>query len=224
MNAREEIMANLARSLADQSTPAQRAHACEARIKDHPMCLIPARGQTRGADRIVAFVAEAERADAEVERLTRTQEIPSRLKQILGDQVALRAAPHPALQELDWSGAGLDVAFGAADPADPVGLSLAVAGIAETGTLVLHSSPKSPVTLNFLPDTHVVAIHAGDIEGCGEDVWNRLRGETSGLGRTVNWITGPSRTADIEQSLLLGAHGPRRLVILLIDGENKTPN
>ena len=223
MSAREQIFANLKDALENRSTLAARNAAADARINAHPSSLIPVRGQTHGADRITAFISEAELADAEVVRLESAEQIPSRLKQILGDQKSVRAAPHPLLQDLDWASTSLDVAFGRADPHDAVGLSVALAGIAETGTLVLHTGPKSPVTLNFLPDTHIVAIHAKDIEGAGEDVWKRLRHEGKALGRTLNWITGPSRTADIEQSLLLGAHGPRRLVILLIDGEKDSP-
>jgi len=82
---------------------------------------------------------------------------------------------------------------------------------------VLFRSPDSPTTLNFLPDVHVVILHSTDIEANYEAVWARLRCDEGGLPRTVNWITGPSRTADIEQTIFLGAHGPRKLVILLID-------
>ena len=94
----------------------------------------------------------------------------------------------------------------------------AEAGVAETGTLVLLSGPDNPTTINFLPDTHVVVVRAADILGDYESVWRRLR-ERLGPGvmpRLVNLVTGPSRSADIEQTLLLGAHGPRALHIIVV--------
>ena len=93
------------------------------------------------------------------------------------------------------------------------------ARVAETGTLVLTSGPDNPTTLNFLPDTHIVVVDAKDIAGDYETVWHarcaRHYGEGA-LPRTVNLITGPSRSADIEQTLILGAHGPRRLHVMVV--------
>ena len=63
-----------------------------------------------------------------------------------------------------------------------------------------------------------MVLFADDIAGDYETVWRRIR-ETYGEGklpRTVNLVTGPSRSADIEQTLILGAHGPRALHILVV--------
>ena len=96
----------------------------------------------------------------------------------------------------------------------------AFAGVAETGTLMLTSGAHSPTTLNLLPETHIVVLKKSQITGSYEDGWARLREsqEKDAMPRTVNFITGPSRTGDIEQKILMGAHGPRRLHIVLIDG------
>ncbi len=94
-----------------------------------------------------------------------------------------------------------------------------MAGIAETGTLLLASGPEAPTTLNFLPDNHVVVLKASQVVGAYEDALDRLR-ETHGPGklpRVINFITGPSRTADIDQTIQLGALGPRRLHVLLVE-------
>ena len=96
------------------------------------------------------------------------------------------------------------------------GVTGAVCGVAETGTLILTSGPDSPTTLNLLPDTHIVVLSTDSIVGSYEDGWDLLRARGE-LPRTVNMITGPSRTGDIEQTIQLGAHGPRRLHILLVD-------
>ena len=97
----------------------------------------------------------------------------------------------------------------------------AFAAVAETGTLMLVSGPEHPTTLNFLPDTHIVVLERNAVVGTYEEAWDRLRAATGGapLPRTVNFVTGPSRTGDIEMQIELGAHGPRRLHILLVEGE-----
>lgn len=121
----------------------------------------------------------------------------------------------PLLEQVCWSNE-FAVARRAADPGDRVSVTGAYAGIAETGTLVFVSSRKTPTTLNFLPETHVAVLARDRLVAHLEDVWARLRAERAGPPRTVNFITGPSRTGDIELQLELGAHGPRRLHVILV--------
>jgi hypothetical protein len=93
--------------------------------------------------------------------------------------------------------------------------------MAETGTLILESGTDNPTTINFLPEVHMVVVRAGDIVGDYETAWTALR-QRHGKGempRTVNMVTGPSRSADIEQTLLLGAHGPRRLHVMIVGSD-----
>ena len=107
--------------------------------------------------------------------------------------------------------------YGRAEPSDKACLSRAIVAAAETGTLFLVSGADNPTTLNFLPEFHMVLVKASDIVGSYEEAWDRLRkiyGERT-LPRTVNMISGPSRTADIEQTIVRGAHGPRRLYVLI---------
>ena len=132
----------------------------------------------------------------------------------------IKIAPHDSLQSLNWQQkTSLMVDEGRGKGDDGVSVSVAYGGVAETGTLVMSSGPQTPTSLNFLPLDHIVVLEADRIAGDYEAVWERLRAESGPgkLPRTVNWITGPSRTADIEQTLLLGAHGPQRLHILIVD-------
>jgi L-lactate dehydrogenase complex protein LldG len=112
----------------------------------------------------------------------------------------------------------LSIRRGRGQGSDQVSVTGAFAGIAETGTVVMASGPDHPVSLNLLPDTHVVVLRESDIVGGYEDVWGRLRARYGKdlMPRTVNTITGPSRTGDIEQTIELGAHGPRRMHILVV--------
>ncbi|MCW8916492.1 MAG: LUD domain-containing protein [Magnetovibrio sp.] len=223
MSARKAIFARLKRTLDEVHNPTVRISGADQRIREANANIIPARGQTEGPARAAMFVSEAEAADAEVMRLAALADVPRFVHDILIQAGAsqIKAAPHPQLQDLDWTGVGIH--YGRGENSDHIGLSVALAGVAETGTLVLASGPQSPTTLNFLPDVHVVVLEEENIAANYEAVWATLRAQkTEGpvMPRTVNWITGPSRTADIEQTLLLGAHGPRKLIILLIDGKN----
>ena len=131
-------------------------------------------------------------------------------------------APDPSLDAIPWAEWPLlQIRRGRAEAEDKVGLTPCFAAIAETGTLMLISGPQTPTTVNFLPDTHIVIVRADQLVGCYEDGWDRLRASGFGatLPRAINFITGPSRTADIEQHIELGAHGPRRLHIVLIEDE-----
>ncbi|MBB4315663.1 LutC/YkgG family protein [Roseospira marina] len=192
----------------------------DGRLADHPASVVPsiARG---GRDALVArFIAQAEASAATVARvapdgvaaavadLVRRHNLPARVA----------VAADPRLDDLDADGVLTVDRRGTPAPDDLVGVSHAVAGIAETGTLMMASGPASPSTLNMLPDTHIVVVRATDVAGGLEDAWDRLRAlSTDGLPRTVHFITGPSRTGDIEQTLQLGAHGPRRLHVILVD-------
>ncbi len=136
-------------------------------------------------------------------------------------------SPDPALDAIPWGERPLlQIRRGKAEPGDQVSLTPAFAGIAETGTLMLVSGAATPSTLNFLPDTHIVVLRADQVVPTYEEGWTAARaaGEPGGkfMPRTVNFITGPSRTGDIEQRMILGAHGPRRLHIVLVDGAGDT--
>ncbi len=124
-----------------------------------------------------------------------------------------------ALKDLPWSTTALEVTSGASDGRDLVAVNRVFGGVAETATLALVSGPDSPTTLNFLPDYAIAVVKRSEICGDYETLWAKLR-ERFGKGvmpRTVNWVTGPSRSGDIEQTLLLGAHGPRSVHVLLVN-------
>ena len=120
----------------------------------------------------------------------------------------------PALADCEWAAAGLRVAARAATATDLVGITGAFCAIAETGTLMLLSGPETPATVSLLPETHIALVPIASIVATMEDGWTRLRTH-SAMPRAVNFVSGPSRTADIEQTVTLGAHGPYRVLIVL---------
>jgi L-lactate dehydrogenase complex protein LldG len=213
MSARDDILARLRerRSRSPDETDAA------THLRTHAAGPVPQRAQGAGAELRARFVAAAEQASAEVAEIDGPGSVPALVARLCAEQgYAPEAvvAPDGALDTLDWGAAGLAVSARAAHGDDRVGVSQAFCGIAETGTLVLRSGPQSPVTVGFLPEVHVVALTLQDLVGGYEQAWQRLRA-AGAMPRTVNWITGPSRSADIEQTIQIGAHGPLRLVIAL---------
>ncbi len=222
---RDAIMGGLRRALKRGAEAADSAarQAVEQRLGAAARGLVPARGRIPPAAQVALFEAMAVEQAATVTRIASLEAVPAALADYLkAANLApkLRLAPSPELQNLPWDGQPMiEIETGRAQGRDQVSLTGAVAGVAETGTLLLASGPEAPTTLNFLPDNHVVVLKASQVVGAYEDGWDRLR-EIYGRGslpRTVNFITGPSRTADIEQTIQLGAHGPRRLHILLVE-------
>ncbi len=205
------------------------ADAASAQLVSLAPNLVPQRGSVPPEDRVRFFVEEAQRVSARIGRVVDLAAIPEAVAAAARDidlPSRLKCAPDPALATLDWGSAGLAAEFGAATGDDRIGVARAFAGVAETGTVVLLSGPERPTTVNFLPTLHVVILESRHIAGSYEDVWARMRAErgTGGfMPRAVNWITGPSRTADIEQQLLLGAHGPRELLIILVGSAAEEP-
>ncbi len=133
---------------------------------------------------------------------------------------SIRIGEDDRLKSANWdSERTLEVLHGASDGNDMTAVSHALAGIAETGTVALPSGADNPTTLNFLPDHHIVVLKAADIEGDLESIWDRLRGKLGKgqMPRALNLVTGPSRSGDIEQKILLGAHGPRALHLIIVD-------
>lgn len=224
MSAREEILSAVRQSL--KRAPGDEA-AVEARLSGHPRGIVPARTDRDHAALVELFVEMAKKVQTTTARVTSAEDIPGALSEFLKSHNlggTVKLAPAAELEALPWrdKAPNLTLASGRAENSDEVSLVRAFGGVAETGTLMLHSGAEGPTTLNFLPENHVVVLKASEIGGSYEEVWDRLRqrfGEGR-LPRTVNCITGPSRTGDIEQTIQLGAHGPRRLhVILWDDGE-----
>jgi L-lactate dehydrogenase complex protein LldG len=213
-NARETILEGIRRALGrESSSPA--AKAVEQRLGRHEVHVQP---DVEG-DPIAHFATRAKASAATLARAASPAEAVAAIEKYLAELglegVTAAAAPEPWLQGLPWRRAA-KLEFRATRGDDAVVVTSAYAGVAETGSLVMLSGPEHPTGLNFLPDVHVVVLPADRIVRHLEDVWVRLRAEHSTPPRTVNLITGPSRTADIEQTIQLGAHGPRRLHIVLL--------
>lgn len=222
MSARDTFLGKVRRSLGVSGDEDTRRAAVASRLAEARPGLIPARGQLPQEERIALFSKYAEKYGAtivrvaaidglaqEVSRYLKGHNLPASIR--IGDDSLLKAAGFES-EPL------LTVLHGATDGTDLVGISHARGAVAESGTLVLASGPDNPVTINFLPEHHIVAVRADDIGASLEEAFAGIAA-TYGKGmmpRTVNFVTGPSRSGDIEQKIIMGAHGPRALHIVII--------
>jgi L-lactate dehydrogenase complex protein LldG len=221
MNARDTIFASIRSSLAVNGQEAPRRKVVADRLSGHPAGVVPQRGQLPGRERVALFGKMLEGAAGSLKRVASADDVPQAIGEFLRRHnlpLSVRRGGDALLAALPWDREpALDVSVGVSDGQQLASVSHAFGGVAETGTLVLTAGPDNPTTLNFLPDNHVVVIEAKDITGDFETMLARLREKFGvALPRVVNMITGPSRSADIEQTLILGAHGPRRLHVILV--------
>ncbi|MDE2005453.1 MAG: LUD domain-containing protein [Rhodospirillales bacterium] len=214
------VLDAIRRGLRRGPLPEDQAMALRARLAAHPRHPIPARSRIDHAGQVALFVANLEREFGTITRVPDAAAVPGAIADYLAAQnlpMQAAIAPHPDLRAIEWSARPLlQLREGRAEPTDTVAIQHGFAGIAETGTLMLPSGPDRPTTLNLLAVAAIVVLDAGRIVGAYEEAWDLLRAEAGGMPRNVMLVTGPSRSADIEQALELGAHGPRKLHVVLV--------
>ena len=229
VSGRGKILGAIRQSLGRPELTIEAKRALSRHIAKHPANLVPARAKGGRTELIKQFRDMAKAASCTVETVTDVASVPASVSEFLrGNNLPAKIilAPDGWLEALDWdSDILLETRTGPAEISDLVSVTPAFSGVAETGTLVAFSGHRHPTSLNFVPDYHVVVLRHSQIVGGYEEVWDKLRMENKrGRGftmpRTINMITGPSRTADIALTIELGAHGPRSLHIILVDDED----
>lgn len=224
MRGREAILNRIRNALAASRDDPLRQTRVDERIAAAPRGVIPARGQLDDKALASLFRTMADKAAATVARVDNAHNVPQAVTQYLRWKnlgAAVRRGDDPRLEAMPWSRQrSLLVTTGASDDGDEVGVSHALAAVAETGTVLLASGADNPTTINFLPRHHIVIVDAKDIVGDLESALARVRAAygKGAMPRTLNLITGPSRSADIEQTIILGAHGPVGLHVIVIGG------
>jgi len=222
MKGREAIFANIKKSLRVSGEDIARRETVAARIEKHPRGVIPARGQKADRERLELFRQMVEGAKASIVVLDRKEDVPAAVAAYLRSKnlpQSIRHGDDARFTLIPWATERtLEVTKGASDGAQLASVSYSFGAVAESGTLVMVSGTDNPTTLNFLPDHHLVVVDEKDIAGDYETVWDKIREcyGAKGMPRVVNWISGPSRSGDIEQTHLLGAHGPRSLHVLVV--------
>ena len=169
------------------------------------------------ADRIARFAERARSLASSVSQVDDMNRVPAEIARYLEEhRLDKRLVCWSQWRDLDWHGAHIDAECRKVTPGDLIGVTGAFAAIAETGTLVMASGEATPPALSLLPETHIAVLPAERIVNTMEDAFALLRVEKPDWTRAVNLISGPSRTADIEQTVTLGAHGPYRVHIIIV--------
>ena len=212
--AREQVLARIRAALGRGELDPERTAELRDRIARHPRHIEPAFDETP-RQRFRQKLEAAEASFAELDTLDAVATEIERYLEAHGAEKRVATSRDELLRAIDWP-ASIDAQPWVAGSDHRVSVTAAYCGVAETGSLLLVSGEKSPTRLNFLPDYHIVVIEAKQLVLRMEDAWDSLRASTKQMPRSVNFISGPSKTADVEQTVEYGAHGPRCLHVILV--------
>ena len=214
MSARERMLARIRERQGKPQRPEpSELEAVRAHLATHPV----SPGPRDEWDPLVRFRERALSLASTLDEAASWSEVPARVAAYLRErELPTRAVCWRELLELDWAASGIEVEARSAVGDDMVGITGGFCAIAETGTLVTLSGEQTPATVSLLPETHIAIVRASRVVRSMEDAWALMRREHESLPRAVSFISGPSRTADIEQTVTLGAHGPYRVHIVVV--------
>ena len=220
-SARDNVLSRVRKALGKRERDIAALAAAEAIIAGHAQGPRPLLAENR----VERFIERARDMESTVERVVDRAIIPAavaryldglQLPPALSAQKSHAGVCWPEFAALDWAGAGLAIEARPTTGSDRLGITGTYCAIAETGTMVILTGADAPTATALLPDTHVAIVSAARIVDGMEDAFALIRRERGQLPRAVNLISGPSRTGDIEQTIVLGAHGPFRVHILIV--------
>ena len=207
MTAREAILGSIHSALGRGPLDAMQRATLDARVPTHTR---PAQDE----DPVERFVRKFESRAGTVVRVAGRNDVTAAVEAYRAKhELGKKAAVGGALRDLRWP-ADWQVHHGAAGIEEALSVTTCFSAVAETGSLIFASGPDNPITHNFVPDDHIVVLQRSQIVEYFEDTWMLLR--QRGMPRATNIVSGPSRTADVEQTIQLGAHGPRRVHVILV--------
>lgn len=214
MSARKNILARIrAANKSAMGADAEREDPIE-RINTLPRSPLP----DVSWDALEHFKKRSLASASSIDCVAGLDEVPSAVNKYLSsNQLPSEIVGWSEFKELGWDECDLTFQSRFAVGDDKVGMTGSFCAVAETGTLVLLSSTSNHATTSLLPETHIAVVRSSRIVKTMEDAWHLIREETGELPRQVNFISGPSRTADIEMTLVYGAHGPFRVHVIILD-------
>ena len=219
MSARENILLRIRVAQGKKGSEPTEAELVAARavIARHEIGPQPLAAHT--SDRLAQFRKECDRLFTTHATVASMGDVPGEVARYLRDGgLEPRVVAWQSLAALDWSGSGVAVDDRPANSEDRTGLTDCFCAIAETGTLLLLSSPRTPKATALLPETHICVVRTSRMVDTMEESFAWMRAEVGEPPRATFFVSGPSRTADIEQTIVIGAHGPYRVHVILVDG------
>ncbi|MBI4995637.1 MAG: lactate utilization protein C [Rhodocyclales bacterium] len=215
MSSREDILGRVRRQLGRESAPADAGRDIDAWLAVRREGPRP----TLDGELLSRFKEKSEALSTTVDVVAEWSAVPAAVARYLQNNgLPMQAVGWPLVSGHEWTAAGIAFQGRGAVDADLVGITGCYCAIAETGTLMLLSGPDTPASVSLLPETHVAVLAASRIVAGMEEAWNLARTELGVLPRAVNFVSGPSRTGDIEQTIVLGAHGPYRVHVVVVAG------
>lgn len=215
MSARENILARI-REKSGRSGVASEMEMAEVRthIGRHARGPLPSIAMQ---DPVTHFIAECARLKSTTAELDGLAALPAEVaRYVAANALTMRCVGWHEFAGLDWAGAGITFDDRPANGDDLIGLTGSFCGIGETGTLLLLGAASTPKSTALLPETHICVVRKSRIVATMEDSFALMRSEIGEPPRATFFVSGPSRTADIEQTLVIGAHGPYRVHVILI--------
>lgn len=219
---RDRILGRIRTGVNAAERTAEQNVMLKARLSSPSRGVIPSRVDVSQSELVDLFQSIAEAQACTIVRVGSEQEAVAEVSEFLRSNnlsAKIVMSPSEKVSDLPWQdGPSLDRREGVAIASDETSVTPVACAVAETGTMVAVSGPETPTTLNFVPDNHVVIVRESDLVKSYEDSWDVIRKQGT-IPRAVNWLSGPSRSADIGQTMYMGAHGPRRQHVIFIEGQ-----
>ncbi|MBP8120187.1 MAG: lactate utilization protein C [Burkholderiales bacterium] len=215
MSARENILARIRqKSGRDGMTSEAELMLVREHMARHERGPLPSMAMREPVQHFIDECARLKTTTAEVAAMV---DVPAEVARYLAAHgLVPRCVGWHQFSTLDWAAAGMQFDDRIASGDDMVGLTDCFCAIGETGTLLLLGAPGTPKATALLPETHICVVSKARIDATMEDAFDRMRRETGEPPRSTFLVSGPSRTADIEQTLVIGAHGPYRVHVILV--------
>ncbi|MCY7389527.1 MAG: lactate utilization protein C [Burkholderiales bacterium] len=214
MSARENILARIrgqsgkAGATAEGELVAVRSH-----ISTHPRGPVPTFAMH---DPVQHFVEECARLTTTITEVAGLADVSREVaRYIASASLQPRCVGWPEFASLDWQATGIEYDNRPANGDDLIGITGCFCAIGETGTLLLLGAPDTPKSTALLPETHICIVKKSRMVATMEDAFALMRSEIGEPPRATFFVSGPSRTADIEQTIVIGAHGPYRVHVIL---------
>ena len=215
MSARENILARIRSQSGKPGTTSEtELAAVRTHIARHQRGPVPTFAMY---DPVAHFIEECARLTTTLAEVTGLDAVPHEVARYIAvESLAPRCVGWAEFAGLPWTSAGIAYDNRTANGDDLIGVTGCYCGIGETGTLLLLGAPGTPKATALLPETHICVVKKSRIVPTMEDAFALMRAEIGEPPRATFFVSGPSRTADIEQTIVIGAHGPYRVHVILV--------